>query len=764
MSLQPAHHGPALSGVWYRLAAGVLLLISLCFCSGIFLIADRLYTRAMAVKAQPSTYGQCVVVDTERTHALKPNCMNRERWGKDSYDFVTNSLGFRDERMRVVPLKDPRPRIILLGDSFTESKTSWASSYAGKLAARFPQYEILNGGVSSYSPSNYWNIIRNLLQNGFEFDEVFVFIDMSDTQDEAAYYRDVGTSGAVAKPQKEDWSHSMTRYHGWRTKIEQRFLLTNFIFTMAEAALVDHGVYYLSRDLPGNIFDQERSAWTYRRVSDTELYLDGYAPLGVAGGIAKEKRKMELLWRALTAHGIPLNVVVYPWPAQVVHDTADSPQVRIWRDWCAGKCRDFISVFPSFIAEKNRCSFIEPGCWYMRDFVFGDFHYNDAGNTIVANAVAASLQRAPAQKSYTSPPSTNSPSDPISNPAANAGDNGQGEPAAGLITQKAIRRSTFSSINAEKIVACVQNYNRVAQAVHPDRLRRTHNPKNYSNSSRAEALDSPQCIVLDMYSMEAPVYCQQENSAYNGHFESTCSHPLLLFNREGDCLAAKLRPGNVHSADNWEELLLPEIERQQKLGKEVVFRADAAFAKPEIYEALEERGVKYAIRIPANENLERDIAELLTRPLGRPSHKPVVWYKGFLYQAASWKTARRVVAKVEFHFGELFPRVGFIVTNLETDSRAVVRFYNKRGTAEQWIKEGKQAVKMTRLSCHRFRSNEVRLWLSVMAYNLGNLWRRLVLPKRIENWSLTSLQQRLVKTGGRLVKHPVLLADAGRAI
>jgi hypothetical protein len=271
--------------------------------------------------------------------------------------------------------------------------------------------------------------------------------------------------------------------------------------------------------------------------------------------------------------------------------------------------------------------------------------------------------------------------------------------------------------------------------------------------ARAEALDSPQRIVLDMDSTEIPVYGQQENSAYNGHFESTCYHPLLLFNREGDCLAAKLRPGNVHSADDWEELLAPEIERQQKLGKEVVFRADAAFAKPEIYEALEERGVKYAIRIPANENLERDISELLTRPVGRPSHKPVVWYKGFLYQAASWKTARRVVAKVEFHFGELFPRVGFIVTNLATDSRAVVRFYNKRGTAEQWIKEGKQAVKMTRLSCHRFRSNEVRLWLSLIAYNLGNLWRRLALPKKIENWSLTSLQQRLVKTGGRLVKH-----------
>jgi hypothetical protein len=104
-----------------------------------------------------------------------------------------------------------------------------------------------------------------------------------------------------------------------------------------------------------------------------------------------------------------------------------------------------------------------------------------------------------------------------------------------------------------------------------------------------------------------------------------------------------------------------------------------------------------------------------------------------------------VVAKAEHHAGELFPRVGFIVTSLTLPSRAVVRFYNKRGTSEQWIKEGKQAVKMTRLSCHRFRSNEVRLWLSVIAYNLGNLWRRLVLPKRIDKWSLTSLRQRLVK-------------------
>jgi len=104
------------------------------------------------------------------------------------------------------------------------------------------------------------------------------------------------------------------------------------------------------------------------------------------------------------------------------------------------------------------------------------------------------------------------------------------------------------------------------------------------------------------------------------------------------------------------------------------------------------------------------------------------------------------------------------VTKTQLANRKMVRFYNQRGTAEQWIKEGKQAIKMTRLSCHRFRSNEVRLWLSVIAYNLGNLWRRLVLPKRIDGWSLTSLQQRLVKTGGRVIKHAryywLLLAES----
>jgi hypothetical protein len=193
--------------------------------------------------------------------------------------------------------------------------------------------------------------------------------------------------------------------------------------------------------------------------------------------------------------------------------------------------------------------------------------------------------------------------------------------------------------------------------------------------------------------------------------------------------------------------------RSHPRGRTVVVRADAAFAIPAFYEALERWNVAYAIRLPANQVLERAIEDILVRPRGRPSHAPLVRYRSFQYQAASWDRPRRVIAKVEHHLGELFPRVGFIVTTLIGTNRAVVHFYNQRGTAEQGIKEGKEATHWTRLSCQCFRANEVRLLLGVIAYNLGNLLRRLVLPLAIQSWSLTSLQQRLFKTGGRLIRH-----------
>src|ERR1700681_2244336 len=260
-------------------------------------------------------------------------------------------------------------------------------------------------------------------------------------------------------------------------------------------------------------------------------------------------------------------------------------------------------------------------------------------------------------------------------------------------------------------------------------------------------------IVLDMDSSESPTYGEQEGSAYNGHFGCTCYHPLFVFNQFGDVERCVLRPGNVHSADGWRAVLKPVIARYRSVVKRLYFRGDAAFANPEIYEFLEAERIGYTIRLPANRMLQDRIGYLLKRPVGRPPEEVRRYYANFTYQAGSWKKPRRVVDKVECHPGELYPRVGFIVTNLARPAERVVAFYNQRGAAEQWIKEGKGAIKWTRLSCRSFAANALRLQLHALAYNLGNFMRTLAIPKTAEPWSLTSLREKLIKIGAKVVSH-----------
>jgi len=267
----------------------------------------------------------------------------------------------------------------------------------------------------------------------------------------------------------------------------------------------------------------------------------------------------------------------------------------------------------------------------------------------------------------------------------------------------------------------------------------------------------PKVITLDMDSSESPVHGDQEGAAWNGHFQSKCLHPLFVFNQFGDLERCALRPGNVHSADGWQDVLKPVLARYSAKARPSIkrrrFRADAAFAIPALFDLLEAEGWDYAIRIKGNRKLYERIDFLTKRRPGRPPNRVVRQYTSFHYRAKSWSKPRRVVAKIEFHPGELFPRVGFIVTNRSLPNERVLAFYNGRGTAEQHIKEGKHALKWTRLSCTRFAANAVRLQLHALAYNLANFLRTLATPKEIETWSLTSLRERLIKTGARLVRH-----------
>jgi len=243
---------------------------------------------------------------------------------------------------------------------------------------------------------------------------------------------------------------------------------------------------------------------------------------------------------------------------------------------------------------------------------------------------------------------------------------------------------------------------------------------------RAHECKPPRWITLDMDSSVSPTHGTQEGTAWNGHFGCMCYHPLFVFNQFGHLERCSLRPGNVHSADGWEAVLKPVMARYADRHLMRFLRADAAFAIPELYKTLEAERYYYAIRLRANRVLQGRIANLLKRPVGRPPKGVKRIYGDFEYQAASWDKPRRVVAKVEWHPGELCPRVGFVVTNLPME-------------AEQHIKEGKQAINWTRLSCMGMAQNEVRLQLHALAYNLGVFLQGTDLPEEMADWSLTSL-------------------------
>ena len=265
-----------------------------------------------------------------------------------------------------------------------------------------------------------------------------------------------------------------------------------------------------------------------------------------------------------------------------------------------------------------------------------------------------------------------------------------------VIGRKALERSAASSQTVSRFeteTLCRDENLKTLQAI------------NHAWVSKAMRVSGAKKVILDMDSSEFPVHGNQEGSAYNGHFCSRCYHPLLVFNQYGDCEGGVLRPGNVHSADGWRDLLQPLVERYRAVGNRIYFRGDAAFASQDMYEYLEDNNILYAMRIKANSRLYEMVEHLMTRPVGRPSAKPKVFFHDFSYRAKSWKRQRRVIAKIEWHQGELFPRIGFIITNLSARAEKVVRFYNQRGNCEQWIKEGKYALNWTRLSCHDFVDN-----------------------------------------------------------
>lgn len=306
-------------------------------------------------------------------HDLRPGFDGWGQWGALRYRVRTNSLGFKDASPRDVPLDGDRPRILLIGDSFTEGVGyAFEDTFAGRIHAVLGErgIEVLNAGVVSYAPSIYYRKVAWLLEDvGLSIDEVVVFLDISDIHDEGEHY-EIDADGRVVDQSPE----AAVAFHPPRlslaAKVKQRLRENSLT-----AALADRMLDRLSggHARPAHSIlelEEARGSWTHEAIL--------FARYG-RRGLARAAAAMDRLHALLEARGLALTVVVYPWPYQILAEDRDSRQVRYWRDWCARRGVQFVDLFPAFFDGRDPREIVADY------FIAGDLHFNEAGNRLVAD-------------------------------------------------------------------------------------------------------------------------------------------------------------------------------------------------------------------------------------------------------------------------------------------------------------------------------------------------------------------------------------------
>ena len=324
--------------------------------------------------------GRYGVRSVEYHHDLRKNVDTVALWGTRTYSIKTNSLGFRDNVVRDVPLKPAQFRVLLLGDSFTEGiGVRHNDTFAGILSNELQkdQIEVLNAAVASYSPAIYYRKTKYLIEEvGLRFDEVIVFIDISDIDDEARVY-DFDLHGHVIGLQ--DKPDTIDADVGFRSRAQSFVKDNSVILTFLDEvphALFDPDPGYgacrsWSKQALAAMTDLERSLWT---IDETV-----FAKYG-SKGLEKGRQNMERLLRLLESKGIPLTIVVYPWPDQISYRDADSRQVTFWKKWAGENHVAFVSMFPYFVNRED------PEAVIGRYFIPCDTHLNEQGHRLFANA------------------------------------------------------------------------------------------------------------------------------------------------------------------------------------------------------------------------------------------------------------------------------------------------------------------------------------------------------------------------------------------
>jgi hypothetical protein len=348
------------------------------YCLGLFLAFDFAYSTLTRGEEQARA---ARIYDPVYDHGLAPKFDGYDVWGEARYRLITNSLGFKDASTRDVPLKSNGRRILIIGDSFAEGiGLPFDRTFAGLLQAdgqaRADKVEFLDAGVASYSPSIYYKKIKSLLDRGLTFDEVVLLSDSSDVEDEAGSYFCIDDD---------------PKYHRYcntpageapEPAIKRDFFIDHFVVTNRVRVVIKRWILtQLGNKRRAIENDHNRIGWTTQNPDPAK-----YHPLGVDGGIARSLENMGKLADLLKAHNIPLIIVVYPWAQQIAQDDRDSRQVRLWRDFCEGRCKAFIDLFPVFFAAADRDK-----DWYEHLYILGDDHFSAAGNRMLYQELAKRL-------------------------------------------------------------------------------------------------------------------------------------------------------------------------------------------------------------------------------------------------------------------------------------------------------------------------------------------------------------------------------------
>lgn len=304
-------------------------------------------------------------------HDLAPNIRKKNNavWGGKIHTVNTNSLGFKDDAVTDIPLRSHKQRMIFIGDSFTEGVgQDYENTFVGIIEKEMGRdYSILNAGVSSYSPIIYWKKIDYLINDvNLKFDELIVYLDISDIQDEATEYK-LNNDGSVGNI---DWIPTLPEL------IKENTILLAYIRSFRERnkaqELIDSAGNNSQQHTYKDAINRHRSLWTI----DDEVFHE-YGKLG----LQVAEKHMDKLFTLLQKNNIKMTLAVYPWPDQVYYDTTSSKQVTHWRTWAQNHHVQFIDHFKDFFKLKEKIgskNIIE------KYYVPGDVHFNAQGNVLIA--------------------------------------------------------------------------------------------------------------------------------------------------------------------------------------------------------------------------------------------------------------------------------------------------------------------------------------------------------------------------------------------